>query len=86
MQNKMETPSLRVIEYDAARRRVWVLGQRLHHGATGAFLTSAAFAGLAASRRRLRGIVTLAATGSMLMAHDWKDRSMWFQRGPGDQP
>ena len=28
--------------------------------------------------------VTL-ATGGALMAHDWKDRSIWFERGPGAQ-
>jgi hypothetical protein len=42
---------------------LWIFGQRLHHGATGALLT---FAG---------------AVGVALMAHDWKDRSVWFSRG-----
>lgn len=51
------------IHYDSVRRRVWIYGQRCHHGATGAFLT---FAG---------------AVGVVLMAHDWKDRSLWFSRG-----
>ena len=54
----------RLVGYDPARKRVWVLGQRVHHGMTGALL---------------------AATGTLLMAHDWKDRPMWFQRGPGSQ-
>jgi hypothetical protein len=49
-----------LVRYDADRRRVWLRGQRLHHGLTGAFL---------------------AATGIALMAHDWHDRSFWFQRG-----
>jgi hypothetical protein len=51
--------------YDSRRRRLWVLGQRCHHGATGALL---------------------AAVGAVLMAHDWKDRTIWFQRGWGSQP
>jgi hypothetical protein len=25
--------------------------------------------------------VLLAATGTILMAHDWKDRPLWFERG-----
>jgi len=51
------------IHYDGVRRRLWIYGQRCHHGATGAVLT---FAG---------------AVGVALMAHDWKDRSVWFCRG-----
>ena len=30
-----------------------------------------------------RPLVALALAGGALMAHDWKDRSMWFQRGRG---
>lgn len=77
---------LRAIEYDAARRRLWVFGQRCHHGATGVLLTSAAAAGLAAARLSPPVTVALAATGSLLMVHDWKDRGMWFERGYGTQP
>lgn len=51
------------IHYDRVRRRLWICGQRCHHGATGALLT---FAG---------------ALGVLLMAHDWKDRTVWFARG-----
>jgi hypothetical protein len=51
------------IHYDRVRRRLWICGQRCHHGATGALLT---FAG---------------ALGVALMAHDWKDRTIWFARG-----
>jgi hypothetical protein len=29
----------------------------------------------------LTGVV-LAAAGIVLMAHDWHDRSVWFERGP----
>jgi len=31
-------------------------------------------------------LLALAATGGALMVHDWKDRSIWFQRGYGSQP
>ena len=58
--------------YDATRRRLWLYGQRCHHGATGALLASVgAFA---------------VAAGGLLMAHDWKDRSIWFERGWQNQP
>lgn len=56
------TPLLR---YDPDRRRLWVAGQRVHHGLTGALLLAA---------------------GTALMAHDWKDRSLWFRLGPDTQP
>ena len=52
------------LHYDRRRRRLWIRGQRCHHGATG---------------------VLLAATGLLLMAHDWKDRAIWFARGWQDQ-
>lgn len=58
------TSRSRVVAYDPVRRRVWVCGQRVHHGLTGALL---------------------AIAGTVLMLHDWKDHSMWFQRGPGHQ-
>jgi len=51
----------RIVGVDPELRRMWVGGQRLHHGLTGA---------------------ALAAAGLVLMAHDWKDRSVWFRRGP----
>ena len=47
------------------RRRLWIAGQRVHHGLTG---------------------VLLLATGTALMLHDWKDRSLWFQLGRDMQP
>ena len=77
---------LRAVEYDSARRRVWLFGQRCHHGATGAVLTVAAVGGLAAARISPPVTVALAATGSLLMVHDWKDRNIWFKRGYGTQP
>ena len=58
--------------YDRQLRRLWIRGQRCHHGATCALLA---------------GVGALAvATGSLLMAHDWKDRPLWFARGWQDQP
>jgi hypothetical protein len=75
----------RPIEYDAVKRRLWLCGQRCHHGATGALLAGAAVSGLIAARLSPLGTATLAATGSLLMAHDWRDRSIWFARGHQDQ-
>ena len=48
----------RLVGVDLTRRRVWVCGQRVHHGATG---------------------IILAAFGAVLVAHDWKDRPLWFR-------
>jgi hypothetical protein len=56
------------IHYDRVRRRLWIYGQRCHHGTAGTLLT------------------LLGAVGVALMAHDWKDRSLWFARGWQDQP
>jgi len=89
--------------YDAARRRLWIYGQRCHHGATGAVLATAGAAGVAAKLTAKRATtpaetavatgVTIAATwtalvatGGLLMVHDWKDRTLWFQRGWQNQP
>jgi len=71
------------VYYDSARRRVWIYGQRCHHGATGALLASAGLVGLAL---RARALGALVAAGGMLMVHDWHDRSLWFARGWQDQP
>jgi len=54
----------RLFGIDLDRRRVWVCGQRVHHGATG---------------------IMLAAFGAFLVAHDWKDRPVWFARGVQDE-
>lgn len=75
----------RLLEYDASKRRVWIVGQRCHHGATGSVVVSSAFAVLIAGRVRTasfrRPPLAMALAGSALMAHDWKDRSSWFERG-----
>lgn len=70
-----------LIRYDAVRRRLWVGNQRLHHGLTGALLAGLGMTGLAAHRLTTRGGFEWALFGSVLMAHDWHDRSQWFQRG-----
>jgi hypothetical protein len=69
-----------LVEYDAIRRRLWIFGQRCHHGATGALVAGAAV--LIPPRRPK---LALALTGATLMAHDWNDRSIWFERGHGTQ-
>ncbi len=82
------TPA-RLFEYDARRRRLWIRGQRCHHGATGSLVALTACLGLVAGHRPAprgpdpRPLLALALTGGALMAHDWKDRSVWFQRGRG---
>jgi hypothetical protein len=51
--------------------RVWIAGQRIHHGASGTILGAAA---LLARRRRL---------GAVLLAWaltDWHDVRVWFKR------
>lgn len=70
----------RVIGFDPDLRRLWIGGQRLHHGATGIALAGVAVANLL-TRRSPRGLAYLLA-GSAMVAHDWKDRSLWFRRGP----
>ncbi|HVF77660.1 MAG TPA: hypothetical protein VNA28_05140 [Solirubrobacteraceae bacterium] len=75
------------IHYDSVRRRLWIFGQRCHHGATGALLTFAGAAGVAPFGQQTHDgaadtLLTFAtALGVALMAHDWKDRSVWFSRG-----
>jgi hypothetical protein len=70
---------------------VWILGQRCHHGGAGSIVATLACLGLIleptpASHQvaRPRSMLALAAGGA-LMIHDWKDRSVWFERGPGAQ-
>ena len=93
MHAQIEKPSSRLIEYDVIRRRLWILGQRCHHGAGGTIVAAVACLGLAAETVRVihppidaRAMLAAALTGGALMAHDWKDRSMWFERGRGSQP
>ena len=71
-----------LVDYDPALRRLWVGGQRLHHGATGAAFAALGIAGIAARRLPVRDCVPVTLLGTLLMAHDWKDRGSWFRRGP----
>jgi len=83
----------RLVEYDALRRRLWIFGQRCHHGATGSVVAAAAFLALVAEPAPIgktyagpRSLLALtAAGGALMMAHDWKDREIWFERGRGSQ-
>jgi hypothetical protein len=65
--------------YDRQLRRLWIAGQRCHHGATGVLLAGFGAAGLFALRRTETLAVVFA--GSLLMVHDWDDRGCWFTRG-----
>jgi hypothetical protein len=72
----------RVLGIDPQQRRVWVGGQRLHHGLTGIAVATAGLAQLATRRTEATRAIAWALVGGALMAHDWKDRSVWFRRGP----
>ncbi|MBV9837920.1 MAG: hypothetical protein JO156_07365 [Solirubrobacterales bacterium] len=73
----------KLVEYDALEHRVWILGQRCHHGATGSIVAVAGCVVLLGERHGLKSLVPLMVVGGFLMAHDWKDRSVWFKRGYG---
>jgi hypothetical protein len=78
----------KLVEYDALRRRLWILGQRCHHGATGSVVAAAACAALISDPpyHGPRSILAITvAGGALMMAHDWKDRAIWFERGRGSQ-
>jgi hypothetical protein len=71
----------RLVGYDPRLRRLWVGGQRLHHGATGIALAGITLARLASGRPPARRGLTWFLAGSAMVAHDWKDRAVWFRRG-----
>jgi hypothetical protein len=73
----------KVVEYDAFRRRLWILGQRCHHGSTGALVAAVGCVGMII---KPRVALALTAAGGALMAHDWQDHSFWFELGRGSQP
>ena len=83
----------KLVEYDAPRHRLWILGQRCHHGATGSVVAAAACLalmsdpGVVSKPHMWPGSVLalVAAGGALMMAHDWKDRGIWFERGRGSQ-
>jgi hypothetical protein len=66
--------------YDSIQHRLWIRGQRCHHGATGALLASAGMLALVALR--VPALAGMVAAGGALMAHDWHDRGVWFAKGP----
>jgi len=72
----------RLVGYDPEKIRMWIGGQRLHHGATGIALAATALLGVGAHRVEVRRALMLTLAGSALVAHDWKDRSVWFRFGP----
>jgi hypothetical protein len=72
----------RVLGVDPELRRVWIGGQRLHHGLTGIAVATASLANLALRRSEANRAIAWVLAGGVLMAHDWKDRSAWFRRGP----
>ena len=80
----------RLLEYDALHRRLWIGGQRMHHGAGGSLVVVMACLALLTAHAKgtsgMRPLVAMAAAGGALMAHDWKDRSLWFELGRGSQP
>ena len=46
MQSPAKISRDQLVEYDALRRRLWILGQRCHHGATGSLVAALACVGL----------------------------------------
>ncbi len=93
MRYNLPQPRKQIVEYDSMRRRLWILGQRCHHGATGSVVATIAFmalliepAGIRETPTDMKPLIALAAAGGVLMLHDWKDRQVWFERGPGNQP
>ena len=69
------------IHFDRSVRRVWIRGQRCHHGATGALLATCGALGLVVARLSSPALAGLTAAGGLMMVHDWHDRSLWFARG-----
>jgi hypothetical protein len=72
----------RIVGVDPELRRLWVGGQRLHHGLTGIAVASAGLTRLAVRRTDASRAIAWTLAGGLLMAHDWKDRGVWFRRGP----
>lgn len=86
MRKSSSHPRPRLFEYDALQRRLWIAGQRCHHGATGALVAAISCVGLVAGQSKPaptppKSLLALALAGGALMAHDWKDHSFWFEPG-----
>jgi hypothetical protein len=75
----------RPLYYDVPRRRLWIFGQRCHHGATGSLVAAVCCLRVLRRPDRRHSMLAIAAGGA-LMLHDWKDRSIWFEPGYGSQP
>jgi hypothetical protein len=80
--NSPWTAGNRILGWDSELRRLWIGGQRLHHGLTGIAVCSAGLTQLLLASRtgRQRGVAWTLAGGA-LIAHDWKDRAVWFRPG-----
>jgi hypothetical protein len=78
------TAGNRWVGVDFDRRRLWIGGQRVHHGVTGLAVAAAGIAGLAARRMTPRGGLEWTLIGTALIAHDWNDRAHWFRPGAGE--
>jgi len=74
-----------IVHYDRVQKRLWLAGQRCHHGAAGA-VVAVAGATLLGTTSRYRTLLPVVAMGCLSMAHDWDDRAIWFQPGWGTQP
>ncbi|MEA2372108.1 MAG: hypothetical protein QOH12_2502 [Solirubrobacteraceae bacterium] len=97
MTRPIEHPHQPPVHYDFARHRLWILGQRCHHGAVGAILAASAWAWIASDptvagrhdptrqAHSASPAIMLAGAAGALMAHDWKDHALWFERGAGTQ-
>ncbi len=72
----------RILGLDFRLRRIWVGGQRLHHGLTGVAVAGAGLAQLLTRRTEANRALAWTLAGGVLIAHDWKDRSVWLRRGP----
>lgn len=82
----MEQYRSKIVHYDCLRRRLWIRGQRCHHGAAGALVATVALVAEPLLQQEARTLPLLAvAAGGALMVHDWKDKSIWFQRGYGPE-
>lgn len=69
----MTTARLVHVQRHPAGPRLWIAGQRVHHGATGCALMLAALR----LRRHRRG---LAVAGLLLVTDDRHDLRQWFRR------
>ncbi|MDX6615868.1 MAG: hypothetical protein QOD60_959 [Solirubrobacterales bacterium] len=72
----------RLVGFDPEKIRMWIGGQRMHHGTTGIALAATALLGVTSKHFEARRALVLTLAASAMVAHDWKDRSLWFRFGP----